>query len=102
MNVCAEGQTEVFRSCPQIPRSPCVFFFLLTEAEVQAGALCDRGGGACAGYGAGGDAAVFTQNTENTVNYLLNLSDTSVPVSAQNISDLSLNLKSSGTNTTLP
>lgn len=43
---------------------------LLTEAEVQAGALCDWGGGAGAGYSTGGDTAVFKENRENTVNHL--------------------------------
>lgn len=54
-------QKDKPRSSDLVLRYPevLVFFFsLLTEAEVQAGALCDRGGGACAGYGAGGDAAV--------------------------------------------
>lgn len=37
---------------------------LLTEAEVQAGALCDRGGGACTGYSTGGDTAIFKKKTE--------------------------------------
>lgn len=42
---------------------------LLTEAEVQAGVLGAGGGGACTGYGAGGDAAIFksTQKTQSVI-----------------------------------
>lgn len=39
------------------------FVSLLTETEVEAGALRDRGGGAGTGHGAGGNAAIF-KNTQ--------------------------------------
>lgn len=87
-----DGQEEVFRWRAQIPRSLCV---LLTEAEVQAGALCDWGGGASTGHRTGGDTAIFKTQESQSIIFVTHV--------RTNSSDLNVNLKTdklSGTNPT--
>ena len=73
--MCAEGQMKRGRrtnrslqiASSDTQKSPRVSLTdrLLAEAEVQAGALCDRGGGAGTGYSTGGDTAIFLKTNKN-------------------------------------
>lgn len=42
-------------------------FHLVVEGEVKGGALCDRGGGASAGHGTGGDTAVWKTKSQHPI-----------------------------------
>lgn len=42
-------------------------FRLVVEGEVKGGALCDRGGGASAGHGTGGDTAVLKTKSQHPI-----------------------------------
>lgn len=70
-----EGKTDKLKSSDLVLRYPEVLVFyrcsLLTEAEVQSRALCDRRRGARTGYSTGGDAAVFTHTHTQKIQLIM-------------------------------